>query len=102
MRLARSREGLARRVGPSTLRTPAPPAELRHALPAGEQRDAPTPGPDRRRPGRRIDRIPARVHMAAILALAAGLRVWQLNEVGFNSDEAVYSGQAAAIAGDPD
>jgi len=26
------------------------------------------------------------------------LRVWQLNDVGFNSDEAVYSGQAAAIA----
>ena len=28
------------------------------------------------------------------------LRVWQLNDVGFNSDEAVYSGQAAAIAED--
>ncbi len=30
------------------------------------------------------------------------LRVWQLNSVGFNSDEAVYSGQAAAIADDPE
>jgi uncharacterized membrane protein len=29
------------------------------------------------------------------------LRLWQLNHVGFNSDEAVYSGQGAAIAGDP-
>src|ERR671914_230379 len=102
MRLAGSREGSARRVGPSTLRTPAPPAELPHALPAGEQRAAPSPGPDRRRPGHPSRPVPPPVHMAAILALAAGLRVWQLNEVGFNSDEAVYSGQAAAIAGDPD
>jgi hypothetical protein len=27
--------------------------------------------------------------------------VWALGEVGFNSDEAVYAGQAAALAGDP-
>ena len=27
--------------------------------------------------------------------------VWQINASGFNSDEAVYAGQAAAIAGDP-
>jgi hypothetical protein len=36
------------------------------------------------------------------LAVAAALRVWRLNDVGFNSDEAVYSGQAAAIATDPE
>jgi 4-amino-4-deoxy-L-arabinose transferase-like glycosyltransferase len=36
------------------------------------------------------------------LAVAAALRVWRLNDVGFNSDEAVYAGQAAAIAADPD
>jgi hypothetical protein len=41
-----------------------------------------------------------RLQLAAILALAAGLRVWQLNSVGFNSDEAVYSGQGAALAND--
>jgi hypothetical protein len=35
------------------------------------------------------------------LVLAAFLRLWQLNRLGFNSDEAVYSGQAAAIANDP-
>jgi phospholipase C len=29
------------------------------------------------------------------------LRLWHLNALGFNSDEAVYAGQAAAIAGDP-
>jgi 4-amino-4-deoxy-L-arabinose transferase-like glycosyltransferase len=33
--------------------------------------------------------------------LAAFLRLWQLNKLGFNSDEAVYSGQAAGIANDP-
>jgi MFS family permease len=37
-----------------------------------------------------------------VLAVAAGLRVWQLNSVGFNSDEAVYSGQAAALAEEPE
>lgn len=33
-------------------------------------------------------------------ALAAALRLWGLDSVGFNSDEAVYAGQAASIAGD--
>src|SRR5215468_2843911 len=33
-----------------------------------------------------------------VLCLAAGLRIWQINQIGFNTDEAVYSGQAAAIA----
>lgn len=45
-------------------------------------------------------RIPAGAQLAVILALATVLRVWQLNAVGFNSDEAVYSGQGAAIAED--
>jgi uncharacterized membrane protein len=35
------------------------------------------------------------------LVLAVFLRLWQLNKFGFNSDEAVYSGQAAGIANDP-
>ncbi len=34
-----------------------------------------------------------------MLALAAFLRFWQLDRVGFNSDEAVYSGTAASLAG---
>src|SRR6185437_7914801 len=34
-----------------------------------------------------------------VLVLATVLRFWQLDRVGFNSDEAVYSGTAAAIAG---
>lgn len=33
-----------------------------------------------------------------VLGLAIGIRVWGLNQIGFNTDEAVYAGQAAAIA----
>ena len=35
------------------------------------------------------------------LAMISGtfLRLWQINAMGFNTDEAVYAGQAAAIAG---
>ena len=38
-----------------------------------------------------------------VLALAVGVavRLWSLNDLGYNTDEAVYSGQAAAIAQDP-
>jgi hypothetical protein len=47
-------------------------------------------------------RLPSpELQLAAVITLAAALRLWQLNAVGFNSDEAVYSGQAAAIANDP-
>jgi 4-amino-4-deoxy-L-arabinose transferase-like glycosyltransferase len=37
-----------------------------------------------------------------IVALGVGafLRVWEINKLGLNSDEAVYAGQAAAIAGE--
>ncbi len=38
-----------------------------------------------------------------VLAMAGGvfLRIWQIDAMGFNTDEAVYAGQAAAIAGIP-
>ncbi|MFC9394696.1 ArnT family glycosyltransferase [Streptomyces sp. NPDC057027] len=39
--------------------------------------------------------------LTAVLALATFLRFWQLTETGFNSDEAVYTGTAASLAGDP-
>jgi len=44
------------------------------------------------------------VPMVLAIAMVAGgsLRLWRLNGAGFNSDEAVYAGQAAALAGDPD
>ena len=38
------------------------------------------------------------VSVTLVMVLAAGIRVWGLNQIGFNTDEAVYSGQAAAIA----
>ena len=38
--------------------------------------------------------------VAAVVAAAFGLRLWHLNALGFNSDEAAYAGQAASIAGD--
>lgn len=37
--------------------------------------------------------------VTAVAALALVLRVWRLDATGFNSDEAVYAGQAAALAG---
>jgi hypothetical protein len=39
--------------------------------------------------------------LGAILLAGAALRFWQLNHLGLNSDEAVYVGQGASIAGDP-
>ena len=38
---------------------------------------------------------------ALVVVPALVLRLWGLNALGFNSDEAVYAGQAASIAGDP-
>lgn len=39
--------------------------------------------------------------LAAILAVALFFRFWQLAAVGFNGDEAVYTGTAASLSGDP-
>lgn len=36
-----------------------------------------------------------------VSTVAIGLRVWGINQLGYNTDEAVYAGQAAAIARDP-
>ena len=40
--------------------------------------------------------------VAGMMALAILFRVLDIDRVGFNSDEAVYSGQAAALAGNPE
>ncbi|MER5203462.1 glycosyltransferase family 39 protein [Streptomyces sp. NPDC002825] len=54
----------------------------------------------RRRPS--VDRlVRGALPLTAVLALAAFLRFWQLTQIGFNSDEAVYTGTAASLAGDP-
>ncbi|HEY0167431.1 MAG TPA: glycosyltransferase family 39 protein [Jatrophihabitans sp.] len=45
-------------------------------------------------------RLRTALPVALTLCLAAFLRFWQLDRVGFNSDEAVYTGTAASLAGD--
>jgi hypothetical protein len=42
------------------------------------------------------------IGVVAVCGAAAFLRLWRIDAVGFNSDEAVYAGQGAAIAGDED
>ena len=38
--------------------------------------------------------------LMAVIGVGTFLRVWQLGAVGYNSDESIYAGQAASIAGD--
>jgi 4-amino-4-deoxy-L-arabinose transferase-like glycosyltransferase len=40
--------------------------------------------------------------LSGMITTGAILRLWHINDLGYNSDEAVYSGQAAALAGDPE
>lgn len=47
------------------------------------------------------DRALHRLVLGAVLGAGTALRLWQINALGLNSDEAVYAGQAAALAGDP-
>ena len=77
-----------------TLSPAAPAAQVRRAGQPAWLRDSALVD----RLGRRA---PAGLHLGLVLAAAAVLRVWQLNSTGFNSDEAVYAGQAAAIADHP-
>jgi 4-amino-4-deoxy-L-arabinose transferase-like glycosyltransferase len=67
-------------------------------LPAADREIAPSRSAAR--PALLWRRWRAQVPLVAILAAGALLRLWQLDAVGFNSDEAVYAGQAASIAGD--
>src|SRR3954462_881334 len=39
--------------------------------------------------------------LLGVLAIATFVRLWGINKLGVNSDEAVYAGQGAAIANDP-
>jgi 4-amino-4-deoxy-L-arabinose transferase-like glycosyltransferase len=49
---------------------------------------------------RRLAETASWVALAGIVLAGAVLRLWQINHLGLNSDEAVYLGQAASIAGD--
>jgi 4-amino-4-deoxy-L-arabinose transferase-like glycosyltransferase len=42
----------------------------------------------------------ALIAMLVIFSIGGFMRLWQLGAVGYNSDEAVYSGTAASLAGD--
>lgn len=48
-----------------------------------------------------VGRLRPALAVVGIACIGSALRLWQLDAVGFNSDEAVYAGQAASIAGDP-
>ena len=50
-------------------------------------------------PAARPDSALATLAVVIVAAIAASLRLAQLTQFGFNTDEAVYSGQAAALAG---
>ncbi|HEX8940914.1 MAG TPA: glycosyltransferase family 39 protein [Candidatus Limnocylindrales bacterium] len=43
----------------------------------------------------------ATIALALTFLVGAGVRLWAIDAVGLNSDEAVYSGQAAALAAQP-
>jgi 4-amino-4-deoxy-L-arabinose transferase-like glycosyltransferase len=47
---------------------------------------------------------PLAIRVCLIVALSAGtfLRVWKINALGYNSDEAVYAGQGASLANLPE
>ena len=88
------------------MRTPATPEQTQietRPAPPGRHARAATPGPAA---GRTLRRRAASLALAAlplmvVLGAATFLRFWQLDAVGFNSDEAVYTGTAASIAGNP-
>ena len=95
-RQMRQIRGRTRRVGVAAdmsdrVSTLAPPREL-----SPEASDVSQPVTRRRI---RFETIPAWIWLAMILAVAAFLRLHALDRVGFNSDEAVYAGEAASIAG---
>lgn len=76
------------------------PAFLASVLaPARERFDDRPARPDRQRSLAAAPWLGTALPVALVLGLAAFLRFWQLDRVGFNSDEAVYSGTAASLAG---
>jgi 4-amino-4-deoxy-L-arabinose transferase-like glycosyltransferase len=69
---------------------------VRAALDPTEAADAPTVAIEHQ------PKVPVWVWPVGIALVGTVLRVWSLDHVGFNSDEVVYSSQAAAIAGKSD
>jgi Dolichyl-phosphate-mannose-protein mannosyltransferase len=83
----------------STVSVPVIPAGSALAIPAGSALAIPAvSAPTVARRIRSWLLFPG-LPLTAIMGLAVFLRLWQLTAVGFNSDEAVYTGSASAIAG---
>ena len=85
----------------ASVEEPTPAAvEVRAPAPAEPFDEPPSRQRGRRWPGRPPSRTLLPIAgLAFVIASAAYVRYVGLAQVGFNSDEAVYSGQAAAIAG---
>jgi 4-amino-4-deoxy-L-arabinose transferase-like glycosyltransferase len=80
----------------SPVDAPLPPAKEAAASPPAPVAAAPPRVSATAEAGRLLGQ---QAPLLAILALAGFLRFWQLGAVGFNSDEAVYTGSAAALTG---
>ncbi len=76
----------------------APPVTGSTGAPRRAGSAAAAPGGRRRRLARAVGRG---AQVLGIAAVAAAARLYALDSIGFNSDEAVYAGQAASITGDP-
>ncbi len=57
--------------------------------------------PDEAAPKHRFWPLPVQVWLGLTLVVGLAVRLINLNAFGFNSDEAVYAGQSASIAGNP-
>jgi dolichyl-phosphate-mannose-protein mannosyltransferase len=95
----------ALRQAPAKPRVAPPAPRVRVGQPAAEP--APELQPRTRpRPAERVwPRISPRTRrlvLGGLLLVGAAIRVWEINAVGLNSDEAVYAGQGASIAGNAD
>jgi Dolichyl-phosphate-mannose-protein mannosyltransferase len=96
--MVRSRRYLAA-PEPDAARVPAHPGR-QPPPPPRVTRPAPAPAPPQPYHGTaRATVLSHPLPLATVLGIAFFLRFWQLSAVGFNSDEAVYTGSAASIAG---
>ncbi|MEO5704933.1 MAG: glycosyltransferase family 39 protein [Candidatus Limnocylindrales bacterium] len=73
----------------STVDRAAPPVARKHAAYIGALRSA-------------VGAVSLAMPLVAIVIGGVSLRLWQINAFGYNSDEAVYAGQAAGMVGDAD
>jgi len=90
----RTGEELARALGPHPNQVPGRPDRMR---PAGLVRLLRSP-----QAAQMLRTTAGALPLAVVLGTATFFRFWHLSEVGYNSDEAVYAGTAASMAGHTD